>query len=134
LQFYGAPFVSAGAYRSFSRITSPHADEYRDRFQNFASNEITYDAAGHRYSVDENVDGTVDYSFGNPDFNVRDFNSNLVARWEFSPGSVAYMIWSQSRSDFAPNGTFDFNDDMQNLFDVHPHNIFLVKVSKWFSL
>ena len=31
-------------------------------------------------------------------------------------------------------GTFGLANDTQALFDVHPHNIFLVKISKWLSL
>ena len=27
------------------------------------------------------------------------FNSNLVVRWEYSPGSTAYLVWSQAISD-----------------------------------
>jgi hypothetical protein len=65
---------------------------------------------------------------------VRDFNSNLVVRWEYSPGSSIYLVWQQQRSDFLPNGTFDARDDMNALFDVHPHDIFLIKINRWFDL
>ena len=58
------------------------------------------------YDVDENGDGTVDYAIDNPDFNVRDFNSNLVLRWEYDPGSTLYLVWSQGRTDFIDNGRF----------------------------
>jgi hypothetical protein len=132
VQYYGAPFVSAGTYRDIKRITNARASEYRDRFHTFAANEIT--ASGGSYSIDEDADGTVDYSVGNRDFNVRDFNSNLVVRWEFQPGSLMYVVWSQARSDFAPDGRFALNNDSRALFDVHPHNIFLLKLSKWISL
>jgi hypothetical protein len=84
--------------------------------------------------VDENGDGTIDYRFDNPDFNIRDFNSNLVTRWEFQPGSVLFLVWSQARGGFTPNGRFAAGEDLEELFDTHPHNVFLVKVSKWFSL
>jgi len=132
VQYYGAPFVSAGTYRDIKRITDSRATAYRDRFHTFAANEITTTDGG--YDIDEDADGTVDYSVGNRDFNVRDFNSNLVVRWEFQPGSLMYVVWSQARSDFAPNGRFALGNDSQALFDVHPHNIFLLKVSKWISL
>jgi hypothetical protein len=132
IQYYGAPFLSAGKFRDFKRITSPRAEEYRDRFHTFDAAEIA--AAGAGYDVDEDRNGSVDYSFENPDFNFRDFNSNLVLRWEFQPGSLAYLVWSQARDDRVQNGRFALGNDVEGLFDVHPHNIFLVKVSKWFSL
>jgi hypothetical protein len=76
----------------------------------------------------------VDYRFGSPDFNFREFNSNLVVRWEFQPGSLLYLVWSQARDDVVSDGRFSLGDDLDDLFAVHPRNIFLIKVSKWFSL
>ena len=35
-----------------------------------------------------NVSDGGNYSFGNPDFNFRQFRSNLVVRWEYLPGST----------------------------------------------
>lgn len=32
------------------------------------------------------------------DFNVKEFLSNLVMRWEYRPGSTVYLVWSQTRS------------------------------------
>ena len=132
VQYYGAPFVSAGTYRDIKRITEPRAAAYRDRFHTFGPTEIT--STDGEYHVDEDVDGTVDYSFFSEDFNVREFNSNLVVRWEFQPGSLMYVVWSQARSDFIQNGRFEISNDAGALFDVHPYNIFLLKVSKWISL
>jgi len=132
VQYYGAPFVSAGSYRDIKRITDSHAAAYRDRFHTFGPNEIS--STDGVYHIDEDVDGTVDYSFSNQDFNVREFNSNLVVRWEFQPGSLMYVVWSQARSDFVPNGRFELSNDAGGLFDMHPYNIFLLKVSKWISL
>ena len=96
--------------------------------------EIGLDPATNEYRVDENVDGTVDYGFANPDFDFRDFNSNLVVRWEFQPGSTLFVVWQQARSETVPHGTFSVHHDLGGLFDVHPHNVFLLKVNKWFSL
>jgi len=86
------------------------------------------------YEVDEDMDGVADYRFGNPDFNFREWNSNLVARWEFSPGSLIYLVWSQGRVDFTSDGRFSARNGIDDLFRQHPHDIFLIKVSRWFSL
>jgi hypothetical protein len=133
VQFYGQPFVSAGKYSEFKRITAPRAERYSDRFHTFG-NEVSYDEAGALYSVDENNDGAVDYTFGKPDFNFRQFRSNLVVRWEYSPGSTMFLVWSQGRTGFAPNGEFSFRNDVKNLFEVFPDNVFLIKLNRWFSL
>ena len=84
--------------------------------------------------MDEDGDGTADYSFDDPDFKFLDFNSNVVLRWEYDPGSTLYLVWSQARGDFISDGSLHLDDDMRALFDVHPHNVFLIKINKWFSL
>src|SRR4030042_3538697 len=61
LEYYGQPFVSAGKYTEFKRITVPDADALEDRYRLFAENEIVYNTEGNEYSVDEDADGTVDY-------------------------------------------------------------------------
>jgi len=134
VQYYGAPFFSSGSYSRFKRITEPRADEYRDRFQEFEDDEISYDEANGEYLVDENGDTTTDYSFDNPNFDFRDFNSNLVLRWEFDLGSTLYLVWSQSRTSFGSEGQFEVGNEINSLFDEHPHNVFLIKINKWFSL
>ena len=39
------------------------------------------------------------FNIGTPDFNFKSLRGNLVLRWEFRPGSTAYAVWTQSRSD-----------------------------------
>ncbi len=57
---------------------------------------LTFD--NDHFNVDENVDGKTDYTFEKNDFNVKQFLSNLVIRWEYSPGSTLFLVWSQTRS------------------------------------
>ena len=138
IQFYGSPFVSAGDYSTFKRITDPHADEYTSRFTTYTDQQISYSEDDGVYMIDESGDGNTDYSFDNPDFNFKQFRSNLVLRWEYIPGSVVFVVWSQGRTGFDSYGGFNYMDDVGDLFKVSPHNIFLVKIShrfraeKWF--
>ncbi len=134
VQYYGSPFVSVGAYSKFKRITDPRADNYRDRFEVLADEQIRYDKADEVYYIDEDLNGADDYSIDYPDFNYRDFNSNLVIRWEFTPGSLIYLVWAQARTDYISMGRFNYRNDMDALFDTHPHNVFLIKAVKLFSL
>ncbi|MCD4746454.1 MAG: hypothetical protein K8R58_09155 [Bacteroidales bacterium] len=48
---------------------------------------------------------------------------------EYLPGSTAYFVWSQGRTMSNDVGEFSFNNDMDDLFGVQPHNIFLIKIS-----
>ena len=96
LQYWGQPFIATGLYYDHKYITDPIAENYHDRFHTYAENQISLD--GDQYNVDENADGITDYSFDKEDFNVQEFLSNLVIRWEYSPGSSVYLVWSQTRS------------------------------------
>jgi hypothetical protein len=134
LEYYGQPFVSSGKYSVFKRITNPVANRFNDRYRTFNGSDLTYDAIGNSYSVDETQDGISDYSFNNPNFNFRQFRSNLVLRWEYKPGSTLFFVWSQGRTSSVTDGSFDYRRDINDLFGVTPHNVFLVKFSYWFSL
>ena len=76
----------------------------------------------------------VDYSFDNPNFNVFDFNLNLVIRWEYSPGSVLYLVWSQNRNTSQSTGDFSLKKDVRTLTDTYPNDVFLIKLSYRFGL
>jgi hypothetical protein len=130
IEYYGQPFVSAGKYSAFKKITVPDADKFKNRFYEFTPAELTYDPSGSTYNVN---DGGI-YSFGNPDFNFRQFRSNLVVRWEYLPGSTLYLVWSQGRTSSDSNGMFSYGTDMKDLFRSTPQNVFLIKFSYWFAL
>ena len=126
--------MSAGSYTDFKRITEPRASLYQDRFHAFTGTEIVLDEQAGYYNVDEDHDGMIDYGFGNPNFNFLQFRSNLVLRWEYKPGSSLFLVWSQGRTGIQPYGDFLFMDGMHDMFEVHPHNVFLVKFSYGFNL
>lgn len=125
LQYWGQPFVATGNYSDFKRITRYTAEDYQDRFHTFTDNQITQQNGF--FKIDETRDGTTDYTFGAPDFNVLQFKSNLVARWEYTPGSTLYLVWSQNRDGFNSHGNFRFQNDINDLFGIYPRNVFLVK-------
>jgi hypothetical protein len=133
LQYWGQPFVAYGKYYNFKYITDPMASDYHNRFAVYSPEQIK-DSGEGSYLIDENTDGSVDYSFGKPDFNVREFLSNLVLRWEYNPGSSVYLVWSQTRSNGDYTGSMDYSNDMNTLFSTKPHNVFLIKFSYRFGL
>lgn len=135
IQYWGQPFFGSGAYTDFKYITDPNAPEFTDRFHVYSDNEILFDEDNGTYHVDEDVDGSFDYSFDKPDFTVSEFLSNLVIRWEFLPGSTAYLVWSQTRDYYTGDGKFDISGQMHDLLTaMRPYNVFLVKFSYRFGL
>src|SRR5690606_21765009 len=96
IQYWGQPFVSRGRYSNFKLVTDPLAKDFDDRITAFNDDQISL--TDEIYSVDENLDGNVDYNFNDPDFSLVQFRSNLVFRWEYIPGSEIYLVWSQDIS------------------------------------
>ena len=109
VQFYGMPFVTAGRYSNFKEAVAPRAARYQDRFAPYQ-----WDSP--------------------PDFNFKQFRSNLVIRWEYRPGSTLYLVWSQGRTRFDPEGVFDLSNDLKQLFTAEGEHVFLVKLTYWFSV
>jgi hypothetical protein len=127
LQYWGQPFIATGDYSNFKKITGPRADKYNNRFTTFRNNQINYIEEDEIYEIDENRDGVTDYSIDNPNFKVFQFKSNFVARWEYTPGSTLFLVWSQNRDDYITDGPFQFKQDFKHLESIFPHNVFLIK-------
>jgi len=132
IQYYGQPFISRGRYSEFKYVTNPVAERLTDRYQNYDSNQISLN--GSDFQVDDNRDGMLDYSFKNPDFSFVQFNSNLVLRWEYIPGSELFLVWSQgvTSSIASSNGLFEGFES--GILDQRPQNIFLLKATYRFVL
>lgn len=110
IQYYGSPFISAVDYSDPKYIIDPNADKFEDRYSTDMS-----------FSTEDYVN---DY-----DFNFRQFRSNLVARWEYRPGSLLYLVWTQGKTGSVDTGNFSMMNDFDALFNIHPYNVFLVKLS-----
>jgi len=132
VQYYGSPFVGTGRYMAFKKATDTLAKPYGDRFHLYGPDEIAFQAQDNTYQVTEEGGGP-SYSFTNPDFSFRQFRSNLVARWEWKPGSSLYVVWSQGRTSYAPEWDASMASNWDALWQSRPDNVFLVKLSYWFS-
>lgn len=87
------------------------------------------------YAVMTSPDSFVPYAgYQREDFSELSFHSNLVLRWEFLPGSTAYLVWSQARN--GDRGTFSspLSEDLRNTFALPMENVLLLKISYWWSL
>ena len=134
LQYYGNPYVSTGAYNNIKRMVDPRANSYSSLTRVYSDNEMLYDSDSGVFTFDENTDGANDYSISNPDFSFREFRSNLVARWEFRPGSTLYLVWTHGRSLYENTPGASLRNGVNSLFTGAPDNVFLLKFNYWFSL
>jgi hypothetical protein len=114
LQGYLQPFVSKGTYSNVRQLSAtPRADAYDDRYAPYINPAVASDPGG---------------------FNFKAFQSNMVLRWEYNPGSTLFVVWNEGRQGYNPlEGTQDFHGDVRDLFRLHPANTFLVKVSYWLN-
>jgi hypothetical protein len=129
IQYYGQPFIYRAKYKNYGFVQDPLNANYDARFYQYGANEIKSEDGV--FQIDENQDGNVDYSFGQPDFNYIQFRSNLVMRWEYIPGSEFYLVWSQGvvPNAYAELDTPLLSSLLNNVFDKKAQNIFLAKVT-----
>jgi hypothetical protein len=73
-------------------------------------------------------------TYSRPDFNELSFNSNVVLRWEYLPGSTMYLVWSQARRGERGDYQTGFSDNFTNTFSLPVDNVLMLKVSYWLSM
>lgn len=131
LQFYGQPFISKGRYTDLNYVLNPLGASINDRISVYNDQQIAFE--NERYLVDENTDGIADYSFSNPDFSFVQLQTNLVARWEYIPGSEIFLVWARGSV-----GNADLSDDLvdsvsNQVFRTPANDTFLVKFTYRFA-
>jgi uncharacterized protein DUF5916/cellulose/xylan binding protein with CBM9 domain len=127
IQYYAEPFISRGNYSNFNYITNSVADDLYDRFELYNDNQIVLDDG--IYNVDEDRDGNTDYSFREPDFAFVQYNSNLVLRWEYIPGSEIFLVWSQGIVGFGDPNDSLFESIDKEILQQKPNNTYLIKAT-----
>ena len=125
VQYWGQPFSGDIKFSDYKIILDPNADNFSDRFHTFTQSEIT--RSGDTWSVDN---GEYNFDFSDPGFKSNEWLSNLVIRWEFRPGSTAYLVWSQTREYAGGPGAYSLRENLDYLFtNKKADNIFMIKFS-----
>jgi len=127
IQFYGQPFISRGRFSDFKYVNVAAAQRFSDRVNFYSPNQISLQNGD--YLIDEDIDGNVDYSFENPDFNFVQLQTNLVARGEYIPGSELFLVWARGSvgNANADDGLFDSITDQ--VFNAPANDTFLIKLT-----
>ena len=107
LELYLQPFIAIGDFGDFKELNAAQSYDFSP------------------YVLEENRD-----------FHRRSLKSNLVLRWEFSPGSALFVVWSQSRSANLGDPT---DEDLEfrplsrigSSFSDNGDHVLLVKASYW---
>lgn len=129
IQYYGQLFGTRGEYKNFKFITDSQAAEYEDRFK-----VIDPTLSDGTYNVDEDGNGSTDYSFGKPDFKFGQYRSNMVIRWEYIPGSTLFLVWNQQADGVFDSQAGSIKSRVNFNFPQQAHSIFLIKYTYRFIL
>ena len=126
LEYRGRPYFVSGKYNDFKVVTDGDNPVYEDRFDLFTDNITLNNGV---YYCDEDRNASLDYSFNNPNFIYSSFQSNLVFRWEYQPGSTLFLVWSLNNDVGSDGNRIILSENIQALNDEIPYNVFLMKVS-----
>ena len=132
IQYYGQPFIANGVYSDFNYVTNAAAKRLDDRVAFYDAQQLKKENGS--YFVDQDRDGSSDFSFSDPDFSFVQFRSNLVMRWEYIPGSELFLVWSQGITSSILSSYGLFEGFESGILDQRPQNIFLLKATYRFIL
>ena len=129
IQYYGSPFTSVAKYDHFKEAANTDSHTYEDRFRTFTAEEISFNSGV--YEVDK---GNHVLKFKDPNFSFNEFRSNLVARWEYLPGSTLYLVWEHNRSNRDEIYQTGWGNNLDRMFGLPASNTFMMKINYWINM
>ena len=127
LQLYAEPFVSIGRYAGYRRVLDAAAHTQASQFEDLPPNQVSI--SGDQLSADLDGDGASDIHADRPDFTVVSLQANVVARWEFHPGSTLFLVWQHQRNDDAVRSDLGVEAGWRMIGRAAAENTLQVKVS-----
>jgi hypothetical protein len=128
LQLFAQPLISSGEYQDYKELARARSYD----FLTYGEDGSTFDP--ETLTADPDGDGpAAALGLPNPNFNFKSLRGTAVLRWEFKPGSVFYLVWTQDRSDFEDIGEFRLRPSVSRLFEAKPNNFFALKLNYWLS-
>jgi hypothetical protein len=130
------PLITAVDYRVYKQLEAPRTFDF-DEFEPGVLDETGVEPVCRdgricrredEQLVDFDGDGSIDYAFADAAFSERSLLSNVVVRWEFRPGSTAFLVWQHRRLERVGVGDFDLGQGISQLFDAPSENTFTLKV------
>jgi hypothetical protein len=144
VQAYVQPFAFAGDFADFKELVAPRTFDFLRYGRDGASTDTvlattaTGDPAVYGFDPDGPGGPAAPMTVTNPDFTTRSFQSNVVLRWEYRPGSTLFVVWTLGRSQFRPfDPTLHTGGELADLVlfrAIRPVNTVQVKLNYWLSL
>ena len=122
---HAEPFAASGRYSGYGELLRPRGRE-----------QLRYGTAGTTLEVHADGSQTVtadgaSFTLRNRDFNTLSFQSNVVLRWEWRPGSTLYVVWQADRGTSEVRGSYVGVGDMFSSITSPGSNYFIIKTSFW---
>jgi hypothetical protein len=127
---YAEPFAASGHYYNFGELPAPRSSALRIYGTSGTSTTITRETNG----TSTVRDGSATFTLPALDFNRLSFRSNFVLRWEWRPGSTAYLIWQERRENTNAAGQLIDPRDLWNAARAAGDNFFAIKISYWMGV
>ena len=134
LELYVQPFFASARYYDFGEFAAPRTNDVVLFGRGRGTIAAVTGAGGivTQYTIDPDGAGPAQpFTIANPNVSEQSLRGNAVFRWEYRPGSVLYVAWTQSRLGDSAFGDLEFPRDRIALLAARPDNIFLVKISWW---
>jgi hypothetical protein len=132
LQLYAQALLSAGDYPEIKELAAPRTYDFPVYGRDVGT--IARDPELAFYTVDPDGGGAAPpFRLALPDFNLKSLRVNAVLRYEFRPGSAAYLVWTDRRQDGRNPGEASFGRDLGRLFEAPGDDVLLVKLAWWFG-
>ncbi len=130
LQLYTQALLSTGDYPQIRQLAAPRTYDFPVYGVDVGT--IEQDPARPAYVIDPDGAGAArSFRVPVPDFNFKSLRVNAVLRWEFRPGSAAYVVWTQRRQDGANPGDTGLVRDLGDLFAAPADDVLMVKLAWW---
>ncbi|MBD3170575.1 MAG: hypothetical protein GF307_13910 [candidate division Zixibacteria bacterium] len=126
-EFYAEPFASAGRYYRFGELREPKSRDLLEYGTEGTS--IEHNFYGPYYVYDYNSGSS--FEVPDRDFGYLSFRSNFVIRWEFLPGSTAYLVWQHILEDENDPGKMVRGESLLESLTSEGNSILAVKISYW---
>ncbi|MDH3292340.1 MAG: carbohydrate binding family 9 domain-containing protein [Gemmatimonadota bacterium] len=135
LELFMQPLISANDFSNFKEFDEPR--QLAKSVYGVDLGTIREEGEGSAYNLFIDPDGSgpaEEFSVANQDFNFRSLRANLVFRWEYTPGSTLFLVWTHDRNATDPFGNLDLSRDLDALKGAVSDNIFLVKLTYWLGM
>jgi hypothetical protein len=131
-QLYTQALLSNGDYPEIEELKAPRTYDFPVYGRDVG--EIALDPERPIYTIDPDGSGPASsFRLAVPDFNLKSLRLNAVLRYEFRPGSAAYLVWTERRQDGRNPGDGSFGRDLSQLFGAPADDVLLLKIAWWFG-